>query len=425
MPAAPSNDNANKQIPVGPDELLNATNNLLGWLESQFERYGKIYKAMINGFSTYVLSDPTYADHVLRRNWQNYTKGWEIRRVGFLLGNGLMVSEGEQWQTSRRMIQPPLHRLPPFEPTIIAANAELAECWERAARSGAQINVTRDTSLLSLNVILGIVFGDDILTFAPDFRRVFEETRRDLLFARSFQTLRTRVLEAVIHRRNTAHERQDLLGMLMSLRFRDGKAMTDSQLTNEIMTLIVAGHETTASTLSWLWYLLARHPIVEQRLTREIENTPSDLGTLTNCPYAKQVTEETLRLYPPGWLLTRRALADDNIDGYFVPAGTEIYISPYLIQRNPEYWPSPLDFDPDRFEAHRVKDRHPLANIPFSTGPRNCVGEALARTELQLHLMTIAPSLRLHYNEAEPPGLVAEVNLRSARDLLMTPELKH
>jgi cytochrome P450 len=424
MPAAPSDDTAHKRVPPGPDEAFNTTDDLLSWLVRQFERYGNIYKATINGFSTYVLSDPRYADHVLRRNWQNYTKGWTIRRVGFLLGKGLMVSEGTLWQSQRRMIQPSLHRLPSFQQAIVAANAEVAGNWTQAAQRGLQVNVTRDTSLLALNVILGIVFGDDTSAYAADFRTVFEDTRRDLHFAQNFRALRIRLLELIGHRRRGEHERLDLLGMLMSVRSRDGQAMSDPQLMNEIMTLVVAGHETTASTLNWIWYLLARHPSVEQRLSREIADTPLDLCAPESCTYANQVIEEVLRLYPPGWLLTRRAIADDQVDGYFVPAGTEIYISPYLIQRNPEYWPSPSDFDPDRFEESRVKERHPLASIPFSAGPRNCVGEALARAEIQLHLATIARSLRLRYEEAEAPRLVAEVNLRSARDFLMTPELK-
>jgi cytochrome P450 len=176
MPAARSDDTADRRVPSGPNEAFHGTHGLLGWLESQFERYGKIYRATINGFSTYVLSDPLYADHVLRRNWQNYTKGWAVRRVGFLLGKGLMVSEGELWQTRRRMIQPSLHRLPLFEQVIVSANGELADTWKRAAQHGAQVNVTRDTSLLALNLILGIVFGDDLPSLAADFGWLLRRT---------------------------------------------------------------------------------------------------------------------------------------------------------------------------------------------------------------------------------------------------------
>lgn len=424
MSAAPPNDKPSERIPPGPAEPFGRADDLLAWLDGQFRRYGKIYRATINGFSTYVLSDPQYADYILRRNWQNYRKGWEIRRVGFLLGNGLMVSEGELWQERRRMMHPSLHHLAAFEAAIVAANAELAERWKHAADRGAPVNVTRDTSMLALNIILAIIFGDDMPLLAPDFFSVFQETNRDLQFAHDFRALRKRVLEAIAHRRNHGRARPDLLGMLISVQSRNGATMTDPQLTNEIMTLVVAGHETTASTLNWLWYLLARHPNIQERLAREIENTPLELAALARYPYTKQVIEETLRLYPPGWLLTRRAIAADEIEGWVVPAGTEIYISPYLIQRNPEYWPSPDTFDPDRFEPSQVSARHALATIPFSAGPRNCIGEALARAEIQLHLMTIARSLRLRYEEAEPPALLADVNLRSASDFLMTPEAR-
>jgi cytochrome P450 len=167
--------------------------------------------------------------------------------------------------------------------------------------------------------------------------------------------------------------------------------MSDSQLMNEIMTLVVAGHETTASTLNWAWYLLARHPVVEQRLSRE--DKPLELGALARCTYTKQVIEEVLRLYRPSWLLTRRAIADDEIDGYFVPAGTEIYISSYIIQRSPEYWLLPFDFEPDRFEPAQVKGRHPLASMPFSAGPRNGVGASRNPTEPDDNLTLFAATL--------------------------------
>jgi cytochrome P450 len=139
--------------------------------------------------------------------------------------------------------------------------------------------------------------------------------------------------------------------------------------------------------------------------------------------YTRQVLEEVLRLYPPGWLLSRKALGDDLLGEYPVPAGIQIYISPYLIQRNPRHWSSPDRFDPDRFAPGHAEDRHPLAMLPFSAGPRNCVGEALARVELQVNLMAIAPHLSLRY-DGPPPELDAGVNLRSKHDLMMIPKLR-
>jgi cytochrome P450 len=217
--------------------------------------------------------------------------------------------------------------------------------------------------------------------------------------------------------------------MLMEARDRESsQAMPNRQLVNEVMTLIVAGHETTASSLNWLWYLLSQHPEVEQKLSSELGNLREgeclNLDDLPKFIYTRQVLEEALRLYPPGWLMTRRALKHDRLGDYFVPAGTEIYISPYLIQRHPDLWEAPDRFNPDRFGNDHSQDRHPLTMLPFSAGPRNCVGELFARIEMQIHLMTIAKQLRLRYVEKAPPELDAGVNLRRKYDFIMSLEIK-
>jgi cytochrome P450 len=209
---------------------------------------------------------------------------------------------------------------------------------------------------------------------------------------------------------------------------KTGEAMPDRQLVNEIRTLIVAGHETTASTLNWIWYLLSQHLEVEDKLSRELNhligNKFPDLDDLPKFTYTRQVIEEALRLYPSGWLLTRRALKDDQLGDYLVPAGTEVYISPYFIQRHPDLWRDPARFDPDRFAPDRSHERHPLAMLPFSTGPRNCIGEFFARTEMQIHLMMIASRLRMRSVGKNSPELEAGVNLRSKSDFIMKPALK-
>jgi len=215
--------------------------------------------------------------------------------------------------------------------------------------------------------------------------------------------------------------------MLMQARDpQDGKLMADRQLIDEILTLVVAGHETTASTLNLTWYLISQHPNVEEKLSSEL-NTPavsSEFDDLPKFLYTRQIVEETMRLYPAGWLVTRRALHDDRLGEYFVPAGTEIYIPPYYIQRHPALWNEPDRFDPDRFSPENSQHRHRLAAIPFSAGPRNCIGALFARIEMQIHLMTIAKHLRLRYSQSGPIELDAGVNLRSKHDFLMYPEEK-
>ena len=419
------------RIPPGPAEKYCVTQELSSWMRDQFERFGDTYKASIYGISVYVVRNPRHAQHVLRDNWQNYSKGQAIKRVALLLGNGLMVSEGEFWKTQRRMIQPAFHRkaIGALIEVIRTSNVALLRRWEQAAHNKVSVNVTRDVSFVALEVVLISVFGADYERIAPHFNILTEGSARNLEFAQAFSSLGKIVLQLVAQRRKEKIASNDILGMLMEARDqKTSQAMSDRQLVNEIKTLIVAGHETTASTLNWTWYLLSQHPEVEEKLSSELNNLlGSHIPSLDDLPkfaYTRQVIDEAMRLYPAGWLMTRRALKDDHLGDYFVPAGTEIYISAYFIHRHPNLWEDPDRFNPDRFGPDHSYDRHLLAMLPFSAGPRNCIGELFARVEMQIHLMTIAKQLRLRFVEKNPPELDLGVNLRSKRDFIMNPELR-
>lgn len=421
----------NTRIPPGPEDSYDVKDHLLDWLREQFERFGDIFRASIYGTDVYVISSPVYVEHVLLKNWQNYVKGQAIKRIALLLGKGLMVSEGDFWIRQRRMIQPAFHRqaIGALAGIMEEGNRALLARWEQAAREKLLINVTRDLSHAVLQIVLRSIFGEDYAEMSPHFNILSTHPERSLEFADAFRPLAGRVIELARQRRVANASARDILGMLMQSRDRDsGQPMPDPQLAREIMTLIVAGHETTASVLNWTWYLLSQHPQVEQVLGRELDAlSPSEFPHLDELPrfaYTRQVIEEAMRLFPPGWLLTRRALADDRIGDYGVPAGTEIYIAPYLIQRNPRLWEDPDRFKPERFSPELSRDRHPLAMIPFSVGPRNCIGDFFARTEMQIHLMVIAKRLRLRHVQAEPPELVGGVNLLARNDFFMTPELR-
>jgi cytochrome P450 len=181
-------------------------------------------------------------------------------------------------------------------------------------------------------------------------------------------------------------------------------------------------------TLNRTWYLLSKSREADEHLSSELHaicgNKLPEIGDLPRFTYTRQVIEETLRLYPAGWLMTRKALKDDRLGDYFVPAGTEIYISPYLIQRHPDLWKDPDRFDPDRFQAGQLRDRHELAMLPFSAGPRKCIGELFARIEMQIHLIVIAKELRLRCADGNFVDLEAGVNLRNKSDFIMTPEIR-
>jgi cytochrome P450 len=421
----------NRQIPSGPSEPYDEARSLLTWMDDNRTRYGDIYRASIYGSNVFVVSNPRYIQHILRTNWQNYRKGLAIKRVELLLGRGLISSEGEFWKSQRRLIQPAFHAdvIAGLMSVITQANAGLLAKWERAALNQASVNVTHDLSLMILELVLTAIFGEDHQEVAPAFSILAEESARDLQFAQTFRPLRKVVAQVVTRRRAANRSSMDLLGMLMAARDRDtGQVMQEGQLVTEIMTLIVAGHETTALTLNWIWYLLSRNPAAEARLSRELaiargDQSPPRAGG-RRVTYISHIIDEALRLYPPVWLMSRKALNDDHFDEYFIPARTEIYFSPYIVQRHPDLWEAPERFDPDRFDPNRSKDRHNLAAHPFGAGPRNCIGENLARLEMELHLIMFAKKLRLRRMDETPLEFDLGVNLRSKHDFIMAPEIK-
>jgi cytochrome P450 len=417
------------RIPPGPQEEYRTTDDLLKWMSRQFGIFGNIYRASVYGTAVYAIRDVEFAHHVLVENWQNYVKGQSIGRVALLLGNGLMVSEGELWKRQRRMIQPAFNHQStgPLTKLIAAVNSGLLGKWQLAARRNESVNVTRDVSGMALEIVLRFILGDDYEKVGFHFDLLSQEKARDMAFARSFRALAKILLQVIDRRRKNPSTSTDALGMLMQARDpQSGQLMQDRQLVDEIFTLIVAGHETTASTLNWTWYLISQHPEVEQRLSNELNSltTFTEFDDLPRFLYTRQIVDEAMRLYPAGWLLTRKALRDDRLGEYFVPAGTEIYVPPYFIQRHPDVWEEPDRFNPDRFRPENSKHRHRLATIPFSAGPRNCIGALFARIEMQFHLLTIARHLRLRYVQSRPIELDAGVNLRSKYDFIMYPEAK-
>ncbi len=417
------------RIPPGPAEKYDTSEDLLRWMNDQFDRFGSIYRASIYGTNVYVVSDPEHVDHVLRINWRNYKRGQAIKRIRFLLGNGLIVSEGEFWKSQRQMIQPAFHdkAIGALINVISAANIALLKKWKDAALERESVNITKDISHMVLKVVLISIFGDDYEQVAPHFSILSDESARNLEFVQRFTPLGKIVSGVAGQRRKQNRTATDMLGMLMASRDAKSQAMPESQLVCEIMTLIVAGHETTASTLNWAWYLLSKSAEVEEKLSSELNAVPGggspEIADLAKFVYTRQVIEETLRLYPALWLMTRAALKNDQLGDYFVPAGTEIYISPYLIQRRPAFWEAPDRFNPDRFGPDEMRTRHPMTMLPFSAGPRKCIGESLARIEMQIHLMTIAKHLRLRSVREQPFQLEAGVNLRNKHDFIMTPEI--
>ena len=417
------------KLPAGPSEPYNHAEDLLLWLNKNVARYGDIYKASIFGSNVYVISKLEYCEQILRRNWQNYLrKGQVVRRISLSLGNGLIASNGELWASQRRMMQPVFSKssIAALIRNIVDVNAELLAKWRQAAERNETVNVTRDVSFMVLKITLIAIFGDDYAEVAVHFGILAEKSERNIEFIQACRSLRRVVLEIAAQRRRHNRTATDFIGLMMDARGKNsGERMTDAQLATEVMTLIVAGHETTASLLNWMWYLLSRHPESQTALSNELGSLPwGDVPTIDVLPrytYTRQVIDEVLRLYPPLWLMTRKAVNDDKLGDFFVPAGTEIYISPYLIQRRSDLWETPDHFDPDRMSSVDRLSQHEMALCPFGAGPRSCIGELFARIETQIHLMMFAKELRVRWDDENTPNMAAGMNLLSDRDLFMLP----
>lgn len=416
---------ADAQFDIGPEDPLPR-------LTALFARHGDIYRFVSPARGDmWVINHPDDVKRVLVTNHRNYVKGVGLDRIRILLGDGIMTSEGELWRRQRYMMQPAFHRrmIAGFARVIDACNESCIARWEAQAARGQPINVTDSTSELALQIVLRSTFGADLerLTLGPGenpFTIVTRESARDLRFAYQFRQLTRLVAALITRRREEPADHFDFLAMLMSAVDKDsGEPMSDSQLVDEVMTLIVAGHETTASALNSTWYLLARNRTAEQRLHAEVDAAPDlaapGLADLESLAYARHVIDEVLRLYPPGWALSRRTIGPDTLGGFDVPPGTNVLICIYLLHRHPRYWEQPEVFRPERFDAAHDAGRPRFAYMPFAGGPRHCIGETLALYEMYMHLYKVARRYRLTFDSDRPFELEAQINLRSRYPLLM------
>lgn len=423
-------------LPPGPTEGfdLGGTDESLARMREYFARYGDIYRVFApnRGVYYYVINHPDAVKHVLLSNHRNYTKGEGMDRVKILLGNGIMTSEGELWRRQRRMMQPAFHRrvLDRFGALIGEVNEKYAERWAAKAAGNEAINVADEASELTLEIVLRSIFGSDLARLerqfgANPFDVVAKEPNRDLKFAYRFRSLSRLIADLIERRRREPDEHFDFLQMLMTTRSRDtDEGMSDKELIDEVMTLIVAGHETTAAALAWTWYLVGRHPETADRLEREADQAPQGkplgLDAAESLSFTHRVLQESLRLYPPGWLFTRRSIAADELGGYPLGARTDVFISPYLLHRHPDFWEEPERFMPERFEESAADARHRFAYIPFSAGPRHCIGENLAMFEMLAHMQAMCKRFRLSRADDAPIEIEAQINLRPRSNLMMT-----
>ena len=428
-------------MPDAPTEFvgrfdIDDTDDMSDRMMELFARHGDTYRVIAPSRSAPMLMIHAAEDvrRVLATNRGNYVKGVGFDRVRILLGDGLITSDGELWARQRAMMQPMFHRriMANFASSIAASNDALLARWEASADQGLPVNVTEGMSTMTLDIVLRSIFGRDLdrlvaETGSNPFDLVTQDSARDLRFAYRFRSLNRLVAGLIERRRQEAEEHHDFVAMLMAARDGGtGAPMSERELINEIMTLIVAGHETTATGLTWTWYLLSQHPDAEARLHAELdalpERHPLELAASGELPVARAVVDEALRLYPPVWVFTRRALEADTLGGFAVQAGTDVILPTYVIHRHPRYWHEPDAFRPERFAPGGEGQGASFAYIPFGAGPRRCLGDGFAIYEMLANLSRFGRRFRLRMVRDQPVTLEARVNLRPAQPMFMTLE---
>jgi cytochrome P450 len=430
-----------RSTPPGPESYFSV--NLLRLVArdklaffKELARYGDVSQVRFGPRRIALISHPDDIRRILVTEQKKFTKGNALAQTETLLGQGLLTSEGEFHLRQRRMIQPGLHRerLAGYGQVM----TDYAERMQTRWTDGQRLDVHEEMMHLTLGIAGRTLFDVDVEHEASEIGEVLDLSLKMFLYAvlplgtlleyapipwvRRLHYARRRMDELIAgiitRRRREGIDRGDLLSMLIQAQDELGHTggMTDKQLRDELVTLLLAGHETTANALSWTWYLLSQHPAVEAKLHAELDAvlgdrapTPADAPRLV---YTRMVLAESMRLFPPAWILEREVMEEFEAGGYRFPVGTMIYMSQYLTHRDPRWWPTPTRFDPERWAPELAEGRPKFSYFPFGGGTRICVGEHFAWLEGMLVLASVARRWQLRYDEPHAPVPEPSVTLR-------------
>jgi cytochrome P450 len=423
-------------IPLAsPDPLSIFT----GWARE----FGDIFYYRAAWLHIYFLNQPELIEQVLIGNYRNFLKDRVVRRSRWFFGEGLLTNEGDSWLRQRRLSQPAFHRerVTSYATLMTGYAEQMLATW----RAGESRDVHQEMMRLTLQIVVRALFNVEVqqadeISSAMNFvmrnttgiRLLFPPVARYLPtpqmigFRRAVKRLDETVYSIITRHRARQEGSGDLLSMLMAARDEDGSRMSDKQLRDEVLTFLLAGHETTALALTWTWHLLAQYPEVEQKLHDELDHVLggqfpkfSDLPAL---PFTERVIKESMRLYPPAWSLARTVISDFELHGYRIPAGANVVMSQWIVHRNPSYFPDPEKFDPDRWLSDRSQKLPRFAYFPFGGGPRRCIGSSFAMMEATLLLASIAQRFRLRALPQPPVVPIPSFTLRPKFGMHMTLE---
>ena len=413
--------------------LLKARRDQPNLLYRLAQEYGNMVHLQLGSQTIFFVTGPVGVEHVLQSNQHNY-RGFNYSHVKLrpLLGNGLLTSEGELWLKHRRLAQQAFHKeqMEQVSRLMVVTIQDFLARWQARVDSQAVQDIGAEMGLLTLAVVCESLFGTRIGERAAYVRDAWPQVLDHLVkrmvnplhlpenipvhgnrqYRQSLDLLNETIYSLISDYRTTEQETGNLLGMLIAAHHGElDTHLDDQELRDEVMTILLAGHETCANALTWTFYLLAQHPEIQERLAEEVsgalDGRVPGYQDLANLPYTAMVFNEALRLYPPAWIMARDVLEDDVIEGYAVPAGSSVFLSPYVTHRLSEFWPDPLRFDPLRFSPERAQDRPRFAYFPFGGGQRQCLGKNFALIEARLAIPLIIQRYRFSIAETAAPGM--------------------
>lgn len=407
--------------------------------------YGPATHYRMMGTDILFLNHPDFVQEVLVTQSGNFIRERTLRRMKILLGEGLLTSNDPVHMQHRRIVAPAFHRqrIAAYADEIVRSAAAMAERW----KSGQAIDIGAAMMELSLSIVARTLFASEV---TEDVQAINHETHAimrlyNLLvilprlesylhwplpgvtrFRKARAHLDSVVYRIIRERREDPEDRHDLLSMLLLSRDEEGNALSDEQVRDEMLTIFLAGYETTANALTWTWYLLSQNPGARQQMHAELDRvlagrTPT-LADYTNLTYTQQVFSESMRLYPPAWAMGREAAVDVELGPYRIPAGSHVFFSQWIIHRSPEFFPDPLRFDPSRHTDAAKAARPRFAYFPFGGGSRQCIGESFAWMEGILALATIAQQWKLNLVPNQRIDVQEKITLRPRYPILMTPQ---
>jgi cytochrome P450 len=414
------------------------TSDMLGMFMNLTRQHGGLVQFKLLTKMYMLATKPEYVKHILQSNHHNYIRGKSVETGRVLLGNGLPLSDGDFWLSQRRIIQPAFHRqkLTTLATTITHTIQEHLASWQKHSQTHQPFDMEDEMTKLTLSIIIKTMFSakisdEQVKALGDAFR-----TASAFMLWKSQQMVNiplwvplpkivaynkaAKVLNEIVYpliEEGRKNPQDDLLGMLLNAKDEEtGTGMSDAQVRDEIITIFFAGHETSAMALTWAFYLITKNPHVESKLIGEIDQvlngrTPT-IEDLPKLAYTKQTIDEVLRLYPPAYLFAREAVTDQELDGFLIPAGTMIFITPYVTHHDPTYWNDPETFDPERFTSENITKRSKDIYYPFGAGPHVCIGNNLAMMEMQLTLTMIYQRFKPDLVTDSAIGMSPEATLR-------------